>query len=234
MTRNGIVALYSRVAPQRFLDTWAPLLGLPFGMGVLLGGSFGAWEAGVARRLHVLGLPKRRLLSAAAGSATMTAGSGALLGLLVAWPASVVIRPLLATIHNGPLGDAAVPAPLLAAVVGATLAGSLAGVCVGMLAAGRRHSVAARQVTTLNRGDRLRLGATAVVLAGSAAVIVRLSDGQVGPMVGGALLGSLAMACAAALALRWLAGQLQRSASPMRAVAGRLLRDELGETKHTS
>lgn len=226
MTRNGIVALYSRVAPQRFLDTWAPLLGLPFGMGVLLGGSFGAWAAGVARRLHVLGLPKRRLLIAAAGSATMTAGIGSLLGLLVAFPASAAIRPLLVTIHSGPLGDSPVPVHLLFAVVGATLFGALAGVGAGMLAAGRRHSVAARQVTTLNRRDRLYLGATAMTLAGIAAVIVRLSNGQLGPMVGGALLGSVAAACAAALALWWLGGLLQRSTSPMRAVAGRLLRDD--------
>ena len=152
---------------------------------------------------------------------TLAPHEGLALGTSPLW------RPLAARLTGDvPVGDNLVPIVLMVSIVGASLAGGLAGVAVGMLAASRRGDGTARQVTSLNRRDRVLLSGCAVGIAILAFLIVRGSDGRLWFMVGGALLGSIAFACAGALSLGWIAHALGRSKAPMVSVAGRLLADD--------
>lgn len=227
MSRGDLHALFSRLTPQRFLATWVPLMGLPFGMGILLGGSFGLWAAGITRQLHDLGLPRRRLLVAAMLSVAVTTSVGAGLGTLIAIPLSWLWRPLVPLWNGGAqVGDASVPTGLLVMVVIASLSGGILGAAVGMLGGLRGRNVTARQATALRPREQAALLGGALLVAAASASLVSTSSGQTWPMAGGALLGSLAFSFLSALALARAGGVLQRSTSPLRAIAGRLLHDD--------
>lgn len=226
-SRQDLVSLHSTLSPQKFMATWSPLLGLPLGAGIILGGSFGAWAARTSHLLHSLGFPRRRLSIASLASVTASTMTASALGILLSYLAMPAWRWTASLFaQGGQLGESPPYSLLLGWVALLTTLGSCSGCSLGLLLLGRRRSVAARTLTSLSLPQRKVLATLAASLAAAAALTVANSDGKTAFMIGGALLGSVALGCASAVALPATARWLEHSETFSRRLAGRLLNDD--------
>lgn len=225
--RDEALALASRASPQRFLAAWTPLLLLPFAVGLLLGGGFGVWASRTARTLHAVGLPRERISAAACATGVAAAGLGAFAGALLSLLLLPLWRPLATHATAGlPLNDQAPPFGLIAALVGVSVAGTLAGLGLALLGGGVRRSVTVRQKLTLGRREAAGWLIGGLASLGAGLVVIAMADGERWPMILGALAIALGGAALVAPTLWWLAGRLGVDANLGRAVAGRIMHDD--------